>query len=220
MKKLLFCTITILTTIHINSYSRTFVNDPTFKKLFKTTLDKFENNSTADKYTNAIAELKRIDMIYPNEWINSYQIALLEIQKSFLDLNEKNNFLLDDAKNNIDKIKRNKKADISEVYTLEGYYYYALIAKEPKENGPKLYKDVFACYQKALKYNKNNPRANLLLLIFKMNMAGFMGQKENDICQQLDSISELFKNELFDYYKPCWGDKTLDSLLLKYCCNR
>ena len=220
MKKLLFFMVVIMLTImHSNSYSKTFASEPTFRDLFKTTLDKLENDSTAGKYTNAIAELKRIDRIYPNEWINSYQIALLEIQKSFLDLNENNNFMLDDAKNNIDKIKRNKNADISEVYTLEGYYYYTLIAKDPKEMGPKLYKDVFACYQKALKYNQNNPRAKLLLLLFKMDMAEFMGQKEDNVCQQLDEISELFKNELSDYDMPCWGGETLDSLFLKYCCK-
>lgn len=181
-----------------------------FEELLNETLSKLDGNTSPDRFSTCVAELKRIAVMHPKEWITYYYISLYEIQQIFSNLSGNNEALLSDAMANIELLKQNREADKSEVSTIEGYYYYAVIAANPAKNGPVYYKNVLDGYQKALKYNPENPRAQLLLLIFKRNMAGYTGcNYEEDVYSKLIEIEKLFKKEAFGYLKPSWGENTL-----------
>jgi hypothetical protein len=184
-----------------------------FKELLNETLSKLDNNTSPDRFMTCVAELKRIVTMHPKEWITYYYISLYEIQQAFSNLSGNNDELLNDAMANIDLLKQNKEADKSEVSTIEGYYYFAIIAANPNKNGQIYYKNVLDAYQKALKYNPENPRAQLLLLMFKLNMAKYTGSNDGkDIYAKLTEIENLFKKENRSYLKPSWGENTLIAL--------
>lgn len=193
------------------------VETKSFGELLNETLSKFDNNTSSDRFATCVAELKRIAAVYPDEWITYYYTALYEIQQTFAGSSENNEELLNDAMIHIDMLKNNNKSDKSEISTIEGYYYYALIASNPKKNGQIYYKNVLEAYQKALKYNPENPRAQLLLLIFQLNMAAHMGNSDQgDISGKLIEIESLLKKEEDSYLNPSWGEKTLFALKKKY----
>lgn len=212
MKQILF----ILTIFLCIQPTRTYTNVPEdvkFVQMLNETLSKLESNTSTDRLPTCVAELKRISAIYPNEWIVYYYISLYEIQQTFSNLSVDNEDMLKDAMANIDLLKRNKNADKSEISTIEGYYYYAIIAKNPSKNGQIYYKNVLESYQKALKYNPKNPRAQLLLLMFRLNMAKFTGNNEkNNFYDKLLEIEELFQKETNSYLKPSWGEDILIAL--------
>lgn len=208
----------VLCLLSIPNYASEASEKPSFEELFKQSMAKLQNDSTPDRLFKCMAELRRIHTMYPENWIVFYSISLFEIQQSFQNLSGNNEVLLDDAKKNIDQLKQMKNADNSEIYTLEGYYYYALIAQNPGSNGAIYYKNVFESYQKGLKYNPENPRALLLLLIFKISMARFTGKEEENICGQLAEIDKLFKKELDETtLKPSWGESILKSMMADNC---
>lgn len=205
MKKNLSLLIVFLL-IQISGINANASETPSYEELMNVTLSKLNNSTAPDRYTTCIAELKRISAIYPEEWLTYYYVSLYEIQHTFNNHSSNNDDLLNDASSNIELLKQNKKADVSEVSTIEGYYYYAKIALNPSENGQLYYKNVLDAYQKALKYNPRNPRAQLLFLMFRLNMAGFTGSKqEENIYEQLTQIEKLFESENSNTLNPSWG---------------
>jgi tetratricopeptide (TPR) repeat protein len=207
----------VLCVLSIKNYASDPGEKLPFDELFKQSIIRLHNDSTPDRLLKSIAELRRIDAIYPENWIIFYHISLFEIQQSFQNLSGNSEILLDDAQKGIDRLKQMKNVDYSEIYTLEGYYYYALIAKNPMNNGPAYYKNVFDAYQKALKYNPENPRTQLLFLIFKNDMAKFMGKEEANVCNQLTEIEKLFEKESDETLKPSWGEATLKLMIANNC---
>jgi len=196
--------------------TRTYASIPEevqFVQMLNEVLSKLESNTSTDRLPVCVAELKRMSTMYPNEWIIYYYISLYEIQQTFSNLSADNEDILNDAMANINLLKRNKNADKSEISTIEGYYYYAIIAKNPSKNGQIYYKNVLESYQKALKYNPENPRAQLLLLMFRLNMSRFTGNnEENNFYDNLLEIEEIFQKETNSYLKPSWGENTLIAL--------
>lgn len=185
-----------------------------YEELMASSISKCEHSSRQDKYFECIAELKRIEAMLPNgNWLTDYYIALYEIQATIGNKNPDNAALLQDAKNYIDKLKLEKEADQSEVSTVEGYYYYALIAANPIQNGRSYYTSVLDSYNRALVINSDNPRALLLLMVFKMNMAKFTGlQLNDDFTSLIERIGVLLDKEDKKSITPHWGTNTYESL--------
>lgn len=185
-----------------------------YEELMYSSISKCEQSSRQDKYFECIAELKRIEAMFPNgNWLTDYYIALYEIQATIGNKNPDNAALLQDAKNYIDKLKLEKEADQSEVSTVEGYYYYALIVANPIQNGRSYYTSVLDSYNRALVINSDNPRALLLLIIFKMNMSKFTGlQLNDDFTSLIEKICVLLDKEDKMSITPHWGTNTYESL--------
>lgn len=185
-----------------------------YEELMTSSISKCEQSSRQDKYFECISELKRIEAIFPNgNWLTDYYIALYEIQATIGNKNPDNAALLQDAKNYIDKLKLEKEADQSEVSTVEGYYYYALIAANPIQNGRSYYASVLDSYNRALVINSDNPRALLLLLAFKINMAKSTGhQLDEDFSSLIEKIGVLLDKEDKRSIIPHWGTNTYESL--------
>lgn len=199
-----------------NCYGGNSSKTPTFDELLGKTIQKVQTAPTSENLLNCVSELKRINAIYPDNWLAYYYGALYELQYSLLNLSSDTNTLLTEAKETVEQLKKNKNANASEVYTLEGYLYYTLIAKDPAKNGSVYYKNVFESYQKALNFNPNNPRARLLLLTFKQNMGQFLGEQPENMCQELNTIKKLFENEPVQTLEPRWGRSSLDKMLEQY----
>ena len=185
-----------------------------YEELMASLISKCEQSSNQDRYLECVSELKRVEVMFPDEnWLTDYYIALYEIQATMGNKNPDNAALLRDAKDYIDKLKIDKVADQSEICTVEGYYYYALIAANPAYNGQLYYTSVLDSYNKALVINPDNPRALLLLMVFKLNMAKSTGLHFNeDFSTMIERIRVLLEKEDKKSITPHWGTNTYESL--------
>ena len=118
---------------------------------------------TPDAVLNCIAELKRIDAMFPDSIQPKYQIALQSL--SFAVMNPQapqTENILAEAKANIAAMEKMKDADPSDICTLTGFLYMVRIVQNPAVNGQKYYLDVMQNYEKALKLNPDNALAKQL----------------------------------------------------------
>ena len=131
---------------------------------------------TPEATLNCIAELKRIDAMFPDSVQPKYQMALQSLSFSVSNPQaEQTENLLKDAEQTIDKMEQMKGADLSDVCTLRGFLYMVRIVQNPAQNGQRYYMNVMQNYEKALKINPNNQLAQQLQQKFLEGMKQAMG---------------------------------------------
>jgi hypothetical protein len=131
---------------------------------------------TPEATLNCIAELKRIDAMFPDSVQPKYQMALQSLSFSVANpQEEQTENLLKDAEQTIDKMEQMKGADLSDVCTLRGFLYMVRIVQNPAQNGQRYYMNVMQNYEKALKINPNNQLAQQLQQKFLEGMKQAMG---------------------------------------------
>ena len=131
---------------------------------------------TPEATLNCIAELKRIDAMFPDSVQPKYQMALQSLSFSVANPQaEQTENLLKDAEQTIDKMEQMKGADLSDVCTLRGFLYMVRIVQNPAKNGQRYYMNVMQNYEKALKINPNNQLAQQLQQKFLDGMKQAMG---------------------------------------------
>jgi hypothetical protein len=191
---------------------------PSFYQLMGQTMSKIQTSNDAETLLGSINELKRIGALYPTEWLSGYYVALFDLNLSFSSQPERKTVLLSEAKEKIDELKSKPNIMASEIYTLEGYYFYALIAQDPQKNGQVYYKDAIGAYQRAINIDSANPRALLMLDIFKFSMAKFMNQDDATICEELGNVEKIFsESKPKQPFAPSWGVDELHNTQAKYC---
>jgi hypothetical protein len=120
---------------------------------------------------NCIAELKRIDAMYPDSVQPKYQMALQSLSYAVTNPQApQTDNLLNEAAQTIDKMEQMAGADLSDVCTLRGFLYMARIVQDPAQNGQRYYIDVMENYEKALKLNPDNALAQQLQQKFREGM--------------------------------------------------
>ena len=120
---------------------------------------------------NCIAELKRIDALFPDSILPKYQMALQSLNYSVMNPHaQQTDDLLIEAAQTIEKMEKMKGADLSDVCTLRGFLYMVRIVQDPALNGQRYYIDVMHNYEKALKINPNNELAKQLQAKFEEGM--------------------------------------------------
>ncbi len=131
---------------------------------------------TPEATLNCIAELKRIDAMFPDSIQPKYQMALQSLSFSVSNPQaEQTENLLKDAEQTIDKMEKMKGADLSDVCTLRGFLYMVRVVQNPAQNGQRYYMNVMQNYEKALKINPNNQLAQQLQQKFLDGMKQAMG---------------------------------------------
>lgn len=150
--------------------------------------------------------LVRLNMGGSTDWVCPYYLAYADIELSFRLSDEKERSrYLNDAQTYLKDLSSFSGAEASEVHTLKGYWYYAMMALDPKTNGPKYYVDIMACYEKAIKQNADNPRALLLSALFKNSMAQFMNSEYGDLAKDVERARRLFNQQDSTGWAPVWG---------------
>ena len=119
--------------------------------------------SQPETFLNCVAELKRIDAMFPDSIQPKYQMALQSLNFSVMNpQSEQTERLLTEAEQTISQMEKAKGADLSDVCTLRGFLYMVRIVQNPAQNGQRYYLDVMQNYEKALKINPNNELAKQL----------------------------------------------------------
>ncbi len=131
---------------------------------------------TPDAHLNCIAELKRVEAMFPDSIQPKYQMALQSLSFSVSNPKaEQTENLLKEAEQTIDKMEQMKGADQSDVCTLRGFLYMVRVVQNPAQNGQRYYMNVMQNYEKALKINPNNQLAQQLQQKFLDGMKQAMG---------------------------------------------
>ncbi len=120
------------------------------------------NPSKPETMLNCIAELKRVDAMFPDSIASKYQMALQSLNYSVMNPHaEQTENLLADAEQTINQLEQ-KDANLSDVCTLRGFLYMVRIVQNPAQNGHRYYINVMQNYEKALKINPDNLLAQQL----------------------------------------------------------
>ncbi len=138
--------------------------------LINRSLSKLQQPSQ-EAYLNCVAELKRIDAMFPDSIQPKYQMALQALSFSVTYPHEKmTEGLLAEAEQTIHLMESMKNADASDVCTLRGFLYMVRIVQDPAANGQRYYLTVIDNYAKALKLNPENQLAKQLQEKFEEGM--------------------------------------------------
>ena len=139
-----------------------FAQQPSMQALIGQSLSKLQQ-PTPEAFLNCVAEMKRIDAMFPDSIQPKYQMALQSLYFSVMNPNApQTDNLLAEAEQTIMKMDLMKNADPSDVCTLRGFLYMVRIVQNPAQNGQRYYLDVMENYEKALKLNPDNQLAQQL----------------------------------------------------------
>ena len=126
---------------------------------------------------NCIAELKRIETMFPDSVLPKYQMALQSLSYAVTNPQApQTENLLSDTAQTIDQMEQMTGADLSDVCTLRGFLYTVRIVQDPAQNGQRYYIDVMTNYEKALKLNPDNTLAQQLQQKFLEGMQRATGR--------------------------------------------
>ena len=122
---------------------------------------------------NSIAQLKRMEAMYPDQAGPKYQRTLQTLNYAVMNPRDsRTEALLAEASQAITELE--SQLDASDLYTLKGFYYMDLIVKDPAQNGRLYYLDVMQYFEKALKQNPDNTLAKDLQQKFLAGMTAAM----------------------------------------------
>jgi len=139
-----------------------FAQQPSMRELIGQSLSKLQQ-PTPEAFLNCVAEMKRIDAMFPDSIQPKYQMALQSLYFSVMNPHApQTDNLLAEAEQTIMKMDLMKNADPSDVCTLRGFLYMVRIVQNPAQNGQRYYLDVMENYEKALKLNPDNQLAQQL----------------------------------------------------------
>ena len=139
-----------------------YAQQPSMRALIGQSLSKLQQ-PTPEAFLNCVAEMKRIDAMFPDSIQPKYQMALQSLYFSVMNPHApQTDKLLAEAEQTIMKMDLMKNADPSDVCTLRGFLYMVRIVQNPAQNGQRYYLDVMENYEKALKLNPDNQLARQL----------------------------------------------------------
>ena len=144
--------------------------EPTMEALLGETLSKLQD-SGPEAILNCIAELKRIDAMFPDEDTPKFYIALQSLNYAVMNPHDdRTESLVAEAEEKISQMLDLKDVNESNLCTLKGFLYMVRIVQDPAQNGRKYYLDVMENYEKALKLNPDNELAKQLQQKFQEGM--------------------------------------------------
>ena len=146
------------------------------QSLIRQSLSKIEQ-PTPEAVLNCVAELKRIDAMFPDSIQPKYLMAVQSLNFSVMNPHAPQaENMLAEAEQAISQMEKMKNADPSDICTLRGFLYMVRIVQDPTNNGQRYYLDVMQYYEKALKLNPDNQLAKQLLQQFLDGMKQATGQ--------------------------------------------
>lgn len=136
--------------------------EPNMQVLIGQSLSKLQQ-PTPENFLNCVAEMKRIDDMFPDSIQPKFQMVLQSLIFSVMNPHapETEN-LMAGAEETIAKMEKMRNANQSDICTLRGFLCMVRIVQNPVQNGQRYYLDVMQNYEKALKLNPENQLAKQL----------------------------------------------------------
>ncbi len=169
------------------------------------------NGDEAVSVVKGMDELKRIEKQDPDAWLPVYYRTLFALQYAVrFPQDGYSTLFLDAVKDDVEALQSKEGVDRSEVLTLKGLYYTALIVRNPSVNGKRYCVDAIIAFKSAIGVNPENPRARLLLYIFFDQMSKATGKPTMNGPEDLATIRQLFVKEKPMGLCPAWGINLID----------
>ena len=112
-------------------------------------------------------DLKHMENQYPDAWLPTYYRVFYALQYAARDpQSDYSSLFLDAVKDDVEALQTKNDVDRSELFTLKGFYYTALITQNPIENGKLYYRDAISCYKSAIAINPTPTDKGKRLKIF------------------------------------------------------
>ena len=146
----------LISTVNIHA------QEPNMQALIGQSLSKLQQ-PTPENFLNCVAEMKRIDDMFPDSIQPKFQMVLQSLNFSVMNpyAPETEN-LITGAEETIAKMEKMRNANQSDICTLRGFLCMVRIVQNPAQNGQRYYLDVMQNYEKALKLNPENQLAKQL----------------------------------------------------------
>ena len=168
--RVLTIAIIMMTSLSIQAQETDRNGQSTMQALIGQSLAKVQD-ANPEALLNCIAEMKRIDAMFPDSIQPKYQSALQSLNFSVMNPHaEQTENLLAEAEQTITQMEKMKNADQSDVCTLRGFLYMVRIVQNPAQNGQRYYLTVMQNYEKALRLNPDNALAQQLQQKFMEGM--------------------------------------------------
>lgn len=215
MKNLAIIITVILSSLFCSLFAQSV--DAVYEQAMLKTVAKLDSSYTIPMLKQQKNQFDRISSKYTKEWLPVYYSAYCNLQSVYMNPKADNSsILLEEAKDKLSSLEKYGNVDFSEINTLWGYYYTALISLDPQANGAKYFGQVISYYKQAIAENAVNPRPVYLLAFFETNLPTFMQQGKN-FCGELRKAEDLYKAEDSKSISPHWGKEFLQLLQAK--CN-
>lgn len=135
---------------------------PNMQALIGQSLSKLQQ-PTPENFLNCVAEMKRIDDMFPDSIQPKFQMVLQSLNFSVMNPHaQETENLMAGAEETIAKMEKMRNANQSDICTLRGFLFMVRIVQNPVQNGQRYYLDVMQNYEKALKLNPENQLAKQL----------------------------------------------------------
>jgi hypothetical protein len=160
--RVLFIAIIVMASLSIQAQETGQKGQSTMQALIGQSLSKV-HESAPETFLNCIAEMKRIDAMFPDSIQPKHTMALQSLYFAVMNPHaEQTENLLAETEQTISLMEKMKGADPSDICTLRGFLYMVRIVQDPAKNGQRYYLDVMQYYEKALKLNPENQLAKQL----------------------------------------------------------
>jgi len=180
-------------------------NDSAYATAMEQTLAVLDTATSVKTLQQCKYAFERIAQLDDKQCMPIYYIAYCNISSVYFNpQSEKTSSYLDESKLYLDKLSKHKHVDKSELATLKGYYYMALITSDPQVNGQKYFSDVISNFQAGIQQNPENPRPVCLLAFFNKQMPPFI-QIKMDVEAEKEKATALFDKETQSTTSPYWG---------------
>ncbi|MEP0713811.1 hypothetical protein [Algoriphagus sp.] len=193
--------------------------DPAFIAAMQKQLEAKKTIGTYEQSQEVTNGFLRIAEAADTEWLPLYYAALLKTEAAFrFDIDKDKSF--DEAMELVKKAQKIS-ADNSELTALEGYITMGKISIDPGSRGQSLSGKAMQLFGKAIKQDRENPRAVSLMSQMELGMADFFGNGPEKACGMARMSLELYKKEeakiTEEYILPTWGKMQADQVTAK--CN-
>ena len=204
---------TILAAVILMVLGNAMAQQPNFESAMKETLTLFDSAKTTVDLQAIASRFERIATTESTKWEPLYYHAFTYINLSFREKEgDKKDALLDIAQKSIDKALEIN-GDKSELYALQGFLYQGRIQVSAMR-GMTYSQKAAEAFEKAVKENPNNPRAQYLLgqnIYYTPKMFG--GGSKNAL-PKFQTAKALFDKENHaDSFLPKWGAKSNQRML-------
>ena len=159
--------------VSVNVFAQT--SDSQMQALVGQSLSKLQP-PTAENFSQCIAQLQRVEAMYPDSILPKYQIALQSLIFAVqFPGDEQAGNMLQQAEKQIANLQGMSGVDASDLHTLQGFYYTDLIVRNPAL-GATYYRDALDHFEAALRLNPDNHLAKSLQEQFLSGMRAATGE--------------------------------------------
>lgn len=169
--------------------------------------------STPEEYQQAVNAFERIATAEKDKWEPLYYMAFgtIMIANAEKDLARKDQ-LLDRAMEAVTNAKAIAPNE-SELYALEGFVLMMKVTVDVQTRGMTLSPKAMQSYEKALKLNRENPRAMALMAQMQFGTARFFNSPPTEACElnaKAEQSMKVYKSD--NPLAPVWGASMIESL--------